>query len=79
MNQVYPEAKHAACTVHLSRNIKARFKSQRLASLMGAAARAYTVEGFNKFFLAMQHVSPGCAAYLVDIGTKPYRLFNLRL
>ncbi|RID79520.1 hypothetical protein BRARA_A02253, partial [Brassica rapa] len=50
---VFPAATHAACTVHLWRNIK---------------ARAYTVEGFNKIFLAIQRVSPGCAAYLVDIG-----------
>lgn len=66
--QVYPRAKHASCTVHLWRNIKARFKSKRLASLMGAAARAYTIEEFNKKFLDIQRVSPRCAGYLVEIG-----------
>ncbi|XP_013608129.1 PREDICTED: uncharacterized protein LOC106314866 [Brassica oleracea var. oleracea] len=60
IGKVYPSAEHTACTVHLWRNIKGRFKSQRLASLMGAAARAYTVEGFNKMFIAIQRVSPGC-------------------
>ncbi|XP_056856452.1 uncharacterized protein LOC130510869 [Raphanus sativus] len=35
---------------------------------MSAAARAYTVEGFNKKFLDIQRASPGCAGYLVDIG-----------
>lgn len=35
---------------------------------MAAAARAFTVEGFNKKFLDIQRVSPECAAYLVDIG-----------
>lgn len=76
MIQVYPSAEHAACTVHLWRNIKARFKSPRLASLMGTAARAYTVEGFNKVFIAIQRLSPGCAGYLVDIGKhETYKLF----
>ncbi|KAF3532901.1 hypothetical protein DY000_02039803 [Brassica cretica] len=70
VKQVFPTATHAACTVHLWRNTKARFKSQRLASPMGAAARAYTVEGFNKVFIAIQRVSPWYAAYLVDIGRR---------
>lgn len=77
--QVYPSAEHTACTVHLWRNIKGRFKSQRLASLMGAAARAYTVEGFNKMFIAIQRVSPGCATYLVDIVYKRHLLFFIKL
>ncbi|CAN6923905.1 unnamed protein product [Brassica oleracea] len=60
-------------------NIKARFKSQRLSSLTGAAARAYTVEGFNKVFITIQCVSPGCAAYLVDIGKTRDLLFHVSI
>ncbi|CAF1836532.1 unnamed protein product [Brassica oleracea var. botrytis] len=69
-SKMYPHAQHAACTVHLWRNIKSRFKSKRMASLMGASARAYTVAKFNKKFLDIQRVSQGCASYLVDIAVK---------
>lgn len=36
--------------------------------MMGAAARAFTISEFNKRFIEIQKVHPGCAAYLVDIG-----------
>ncbi|KAL0836190.1 hypothetical protein Bca101_088079 [Brassica carinata] len=41
------------------------------------AARAYTVQGFNKVFITIQRVSPGCAAYLVDIGRANIRTDSL--
>ncbi|CAN7127014.1 unnamed protein product [Brassica rapa subsp. narinosa] len=46
----------------------AKYKSSRLANLMSAAARAFTVTDFNKKFIEIQKISPNCAAYLVDIG-----------
>lgn len=66
--QVYPNSHHAACTIHLWRNVNASFKSKRLAGLVSRAARAFTVAEFNKQFLEIQRINPGCAAYLVDIG-----------
>uniref|UniRef100_A0A0D3DIT9 MULE transposase domain-containing protein n=1 Tax=Brassica oleracea var. oleracea TaxID=109376 RepID=A0A0D3DIT9_BRAOL len=51
-----------ACTVHLWRNIKARFKSKRLAGMMGAAARAFTISEFNKSVL---EIVKGVAADVV--------------
>ncbi|XP_010424291.1 PREDICTED: uncharacterized protein LOC104709360 [Camelina sativa] len=35
---------------------------------MSAAARAFVLDDFNKKFLEIQRVNPGCAAYLVDVG-----------
>ncbi|CAA7044462.1 unnamed protein product [Microthlaspi erraticum] len=65
---VFPQAHHGACTVHLWRNVRDRFKSKRLANLMSAAARCFTVSEFNRIFLQIQRLNPGCAAYLLDIG-----------
>ncbi|CAN6923546.1 unnamed protein product [Brassica oleracea] len=71
VGQVYPHAQHAACTVHLWRNIKSRFKSKRLASLMGAAARAYIVSEFNKKFLDIQRrYSQKHAGNVLAVGEK---------
>ncbi|RID45340.1 hypothetical protein BRARA_I02079 [Brassica rapa] len=60
--------KHVICVVHLWRNVMAKYKSSRLANLMSAAARAFTVTEFNKKFIEIQKISPNCAAYVVDIG-----------
>ncbi|CAN6851335.1 unnamed protein product [Brassica oleracea var. botrytis] len=59
---------HVICVVHLWRNVIAKYKSGRLANLMSAPARAFTVTEFNKKFIEIQKISPNCAAYLVDIG-----------
>lgn len=74
--QVYNHAHHVACVVHLWRNIKAIFKKNRLANLMSAAARAFTVTEFNQKFIEIQKINPACAKYLVDIGWY-YIPFNL--
>ncbi|XP_010513205.1 PREDICTED: uncharacterized protein LOC104789165 [Camelina sativa] len=68
MRKVYNQAHHSACTVHFWRNVRHLYKPQTLAGLMFAAARAFVVDDFNKKFLEIQRVNPGCAAYLVDIG-----------
>ena len=46
----------------------AKYKSSRLANLMSAAARAFTITEFNKKFIEIYKISPNCGAYLVDIG-----------
>ncbi|XP_033129421.1 uncharacterized protein LOC103846091 [Brassica rapa] len=68
LRKVYKEAHHAACVVHLLRNIQILYKSPRLGNLMAAAARAFTVTEFNRLFLQIQTINPACDAYLVDIG-----------
>ncbi|CAA7052370.1 unnamed protein product [Microthlaspi erraticum] len=65
---VYPQAHHVACTVHLWRNVRGSYKPRRIATIMSDAARQFNVEGFNKKFIEIQKLNPGCAAYLVDIG-----------
>ncbi|KAH0911281.1 hypothetical protein HID58_034602 [Brassica napus] len=45
-------------------------QNSRLANLMSAAARAFTVTEFNKKFIEIQKISPNCAAYLVDIERR---------
>ncbi|KAG5399701.1 hypothetical protein IGI04_014308 [Brassica rapa subsp. trilocularis] len=67
---VYNHAQHVICVVHLWRNVMAKYKSSRLANLMSAAARAFTVTEFNKKFIEIQKISPNCAAYLVDIERR---------
>lgn len=42
---------------------------------MSDAARAFTINEFNRIFLDIQCLNPGCAAYLVDIGTAFSMLF----
>lgn len=37
---------------------------------MTDAAKEFTVDGFNKRFIEIQKLNPGCAAYLVDIGNN---------
>ncbi|KAG5389233.1 hypothetical protein IGI04_030774 [Brassica rapa subsp. trilocularis] len=61
---VYNHAQHVICVVHLWRNVMAKYKSSRLANLMSAAARAFTVTEFNKKFIEIQKISPNCTAYL---------------
>ncbi|KAH0910314.1 hypothetical protein HID58_033635 [Brassica napus] len=61
---------HVICVVHLWRNVMAKYKSSRLANLMSAAARAFTVTEFNKKFIEIKKISPNCAAYVVDIERR---------
>ncbi|RID68188.1 hypothetical protein BRARA_C00363 [Brassica rapa] len=68
LRKVYKEAHHAACVVHLWRNIQVLYKTPRLGNLMSAAVRAFTITEFNRLFLQIQTINPACAAYLVDIG-----------
>jgi len=66
--QVYTQANLAACTVHLWRNIRHLYKPKSLCRLMSQAAQAFHVTDFNRIFLKIQKLNPGCAAYLVDLG-----------
>ncbi|CAE5994134.1 unnamed protein product [Arabidopsis arenosa] len=65
---VYPMASHAACVVHLKRNIIAIFKNEALGSLVSSAARAYRLCDFNKIFAEIRAMNGPCADYLTGIG-----------
>ncbi|CAD5313788.1 unnamed protein product [Arabidopsis thaliana] len=68
LSKVYTQANHAACTVHLWRNIRHLYKPKSLCRLMSEAAQAFHVTDFNRIFLKIQKLNPRCAAYLVDLG-----------
>ncbi|KAG7544029.1 Zinc finger SWIM-type [Arabidopsis thaliana x Arabidopsis arenosa] len=68
IRKVYPMASHAACVVHLKRNIIAIFKSDALGSLVSSAARAYRLSDFNKIFAEIRAMNGPCADYLTGIG-----------
>ncbi|EOA12319.1 hypothetical protein CARUB_v10007958mg, partial [Capsella rubella] len=68
IRKVYPMASHAACVVHLKRNILAIFKSEALSCLVSSAARAYRLSDFNKLFGEIRKMSSPCADYLTGIG-----------
>ncbi|CAA7034367.1 unnamed protein product [Microthlaspi erraticum] len=67
LERVFPLAHHDVCVVHLWRNIRSGYKPRHVANLVSAVARAFTIPEFNKKFLEIQKLNPGCAAYLVDI------------
>ncbi|CAH2079412.1 unnamed protein product, partial [Thlaspi arvense] len=72
--QVYPLAHHAACAVHLFRNVRASYQPKRLANIVKDAARACTMNEFNKKFIEIQGLNPRCASYLVDISECKYKI-----
>ncbi|KAG7548439.1 Zinc finger SWIM-type [Arabidopsis suecica] len=74
LRSVYPLAKHAACTVHLFRNVKHNFKSAGLASMVSNAARAYTVGDLRYWFEEIQKRNMECANYLIEIGISHWTL-----
>jgi len=59
---------HAACVVHLKRNIEAYFKYEQVGSLVSSAARAYRLTDFNRIFVEVRAKHGPCADYLEGIG-----------
>ena len=59
---------HAACVVHLKRNIISMFKSEGLSYLVASATRAYRLSDFNRIFAEIRAMHGPCADYLTDIG-----------
>lgn len=66
--QVYPEAKHCACILHLQRNITTYFKNKHLSYLVGKAARAFQLNDFYKSFNEIKNLNTSCAEYLMAMG-----------
>lgn len=61
-------ASHAACIVHLQRNIQTQFKSPNLAYLVSEAGRAYRSADFNRIWGEIKSLDGRCAQYLSEIG-----------
>ncbi|CAE5976061.1 unnamed protein product [Arabidopsis arenosa] len=77
---VYPMSSHAACIVHLKRNIEAYFKSDQLSALVSSAARAYRLSDFNRIFAEIRAKHGPCADYLAEsIRTTLVTWFALRM
>ncbi|KAG7533136.1 Zinc finger SWIM-type [Arabidopsis thaliana x Arabidopsis arenosa] len=68
IRKVYPMSSHAACIVHLKRNIEVYFKSEELSALVSCAARAYRLSDFNRIFAEIRAKHGPCADYLAGIG-----------
>ncbi|XP_010467704.1 PREDICTED: uncharacterized protein LOC104747717 [Camelina sativa] len=72
--KVYPLAHHAACSVHLFRNVNHKFKSGGLANLVSKAGRAYTVGDFRYWWRQIEETKQECAEYLLKIGLPHWTL-----
>ncbi|CAA7015097.1 unnamed protein product [Microthlaspi erraticum] len=68
ITMIYPKANHAACIVHLARNVTSRYKSKGLAKMVVKAAFAFRVGAFRKIYADITKASPECARYLHKIG-----------
>ncbi|KAG7586993.1 Transposase MuDR plant [Arabidopsis thaliana x Arabidopsis arenosa] len=71
---VYPLAQHAACAVHLFRNVKHKFHCEGLAGIVSKAARAFTVGDFRWWWREIERRKPTCAKYLMNIGLPHWTL-----
>lgn len=61
-------ASHAACIVHLQRNIQAMFKTPNISYMVSEAARAFKLADFDKKFAEIREADSACAEYLTELG-----------
>ncbi|XP_010445438.1 PREDICTED: uncharacterized protein LOC104728107 [Camelina sativa] len=64
VHNVYPQAFHGACAVHIVRNVRAKFHGEGISNLMGKAARAFNFGDFDDSFKEIALRNKKCAAYL---------------
>ena len=64
--RVYPMSHHGACYWHVMQNIKHRFHSSASLKMHKAAAEAYSVTEFSKYFEEIRRMFPSVAKYLED-------------
>ncbi|XP_062103307.1 uncharacterized protein LOC133814353 [Humulus lupulus] len=69
-NTVYPEVPHGACTFHLLKNMKSKFKknSKKFKDTFFAAANAYTVKKFEYHMRELDMIGNRLQPYLQNIG-----------
>ncbi|CAA0834014.1 Unknown protein, partial [Striga hermonthica] len=67
---VFPTAAHCLCTYHISNNLKMHFKTEveSVKDAFNAAARAYTLEEFDKYWSQLKKLNPSVVTHLEKIG-----------
>ena len=71
---VYREVEHAACTFHLLKNLKSKFKksSKKFQDVFFAAANAYTIKKFEYNMRELDSIDQRIRPYLEEIGYKKW-------
>ncbi|XP_062086749.1 uncharacterized protein LOC133792994 [Humulus lupulus] len=69
-NTMYPEVPHGACTFHLLKNMKSKFKknSKKFKDIFFTAANAYTVKKFEYHMRELDRIDNRLQPYLQNIG-----------
>ena len=68
MTANFDHASHGICIWHLFQNVKAKYHRGDLEEVFYKAAKAYTVEGFYRYFCMIEETSAPVAGYLRDSG-----------
>ncbi|XP_024006495.1 uncharacterized protein LOC112083005 [Eutrema salsugineum] len=66
--QIYPNAHHGACIVHLARNVVEKFKSKGLGKLVTDSRMKWCVGKFHQLYETIRTTNPQCGQYLEKIG-----------
>jgi len=59
MGQVYLEAFHGACAVHIERNVRLKFPKKGVSNLVRKAARAFNETNYGGLYKEIERRSPG--------------------
>ncbi|KAG7542909.1 MULE transposase domain [Arabidopsis thaliana x Arabidopsis arenosa] len=84
VRNVYPQAFHGACAVHIERNVKVKSPGTGIEALVGKAARAFNSGDYKEWYAEIEKRSKKCAAYLDAIPLEhwtqafcPAKRYNL--
>ncbi|XP_050233361.1 uncharacterized protein LOC126681850 [Mercurialis annua] len=74
IENVFPEAHHGICTYHLFNNVKARYRRAKgeIREQFFGAAKAYTIEQFEKHMAELDKFDPKIREYLTEVGFKKW-------
>lgn len=71
VSEVYPQAHHGACLVHVRRNVKAKYlKKSGLPALVWRAGTMYRKKDFQTEYERIRKRNKGCWEFLEDIGVE---------
>ncbi|XP_013726756.1 uncharacterized protein LOC106430509 [Brassica napus] len=76
VSKIYPQAKHGACIVHLTRNVNSRFSSKHLAELVMKTAMAHQPREYKDLYGKIRAANSACGVYLGKIGTARWSRVN---
>ncbi|XP_050215326.1 protein FAR1-RELATED SEQUENCE 5-like [Mercurialis annua] len=74
IENVFPEAHHGICTYYLFNNVKARYRRAKgeIREQFFGAAKAYTIEQFEKHMAELDKFDPKIREYLTEVGFKKW-------